>query len=214
MDAELRIEILERTSLYLVLTRAMCRLPPSEVVVHALRGGVGIVQVREKSVGDADLIEWVLEVRRLAEPFGALVLVNDRPDVAVLADADGAHLGQDDLALDVARKWVGEHRLLGLSTHDAAQIAYADVSTANYLGFGPVFDTSTKHLKGLGLRSVEATLATTKPVYCIGGIGLDEVPLLTASGVTRVAVSSALCSAIDPESVAHEFRSRLASAQG
>ncbi len=209
MDPAGRHDSLTRASLYLILSRGLCRRPPLDVVRGALAGGVGIVQIREKALSDVDLIEWVLEVRRVAEPFGALVIVNDRPDIAVLADADGAHLGQDDLTPEMARHWVGDDRLLGLSTHDRPQVEAAHLSCADYLGFGPIFATSTKQLSGLGVPSIDSTFATTKPVFCIGGITLDNLPMLLAVGVNRVAVSSALCGAEDPESTAAELMNRL-----
>lgn len=166
-----------------------------------------MVQIREKDMADGALLAHVLEVRRVVEGTGVLVVVNDRPDLAVLADADGAHVGQDDADPSDARRLLGDARILGVSTHDAAQRQRAVRSAADHCGFGPVFDTATKGLSGIGLRDWPDEDGF--PTFAIGGIGPGNVAPLAASGVRRIAVSSALCAADDPEAVARTLLERL-----
>lgn len=195
-----RIERLADVRLYLVLTRSLCRRPWRDVVRAAVAGGVGMVQVREKGLSDADLLDHVRAVRRIVEDLPTLLVVNDRPDLAAAANADGAHVGQDDIDPWTARAIVGDDRLLGLSTHDAEQRRRAAASPADHCGFGPVFDTSTKGLSGIGLS--DWVPEDGFPTFAIGGIGVHNVRRLAEFGVTRIAVSSAICGAEDPEAAA------------
>ncbi len=207
MASPSRTDRLAAARLYLVLTRALCRKPWADVVSAAVRGGAAMVQIREKDMADGALLAHVLEVRRVVEGTGVLVVVNDRPDLAVLADADGAHVGQDDADPSEARRLLGDARILGVSTHDAAQRRRAVRSAADHCGFGPVFDTATKGLSGIGLR--DWADEDGFPTFAIGGIGPGNVAPLAACGVRRIAVSSALCAAEDPEAVARTLLERL-----
>jgi thiamine-phosphate pyrophosphorylase len=200
-----------RARVYLVLTRRLCRRPPLEVLTLAIEGGCDLVQVREPELADGALLSWAGEVKRVAGRSGVPVIVNDRPDVAMISGADGVHLGQSDLPVRSVRELSGDRLLIGLSTHSRAEMESATASPADYCGLGPVFDTTTKPLAGRGLDLVREVLpVAVKPTFVIGGIGVESIAGLAAAGVTRVAVSSAICSAADPASVARALRSALA----
>lgn len=195
---------LANRGLYLLLTRELCRLDPETVVRMAIRGGVSIVQVREKSLPDRELLNWCRTVRRLTREQGALLILNDRPDIAVACEADGVHVGQEELGVRDARRILGPDRLVGVSTHDLAQARRAVLDGADYIGIGPTFPSGTKSFDLFpGLEFVrEVAGEIGLPVYAIGGIDLGNVDDVVAAGVGRVAVTRAVCSATDPESAA------------
>jgi thiamine-phosphate pyrophosphorylase len=191
-----------RFRLCLLLTRSGCVLPPEEVLTRAIAGGVDLVQVREKDAAGAELLTWTRQVVSLGRAAGVPVVVNDALDLALAADADGVHLGQEDLHPDEARALLGPDRLIGLSTHDLEQVDEAADLGVDYVGFGPVFATATKgYTRGLGTEAlIHACAVARLPVLAIGGIHVENRWLLGEN--VGVAVSSALCSAEDPQKVA------------
>ena len=206
--------------LMLLFTPALC--PPErapEELLDELLPVVDAVQVRVKCDGaDAspagELHAWTRRVlERAAEcPNAPLVLVNDRPDVALALRGEGVcgvHLGTGDLPVEEARELLGEDVLLGLSTHTAAQVASAGIRGADYVGFGPVFPTATKgYTEGLGPEPAWiASQASGVPLFAIGGIDLENVSQLAEVG--RVAVSSALLRAEEPARAAAALRELL-----
>jgi thiamine-phosphate pyrophosphorylase len=181
------------------------------LVGEALAGGVQVVQLREKNRPDRELLTRAREVRILTAQARARFIMNDRPDLARLASADGLHLGQDDVSLRDARRVVGPQALLGRSTHNLAQLEQAVVEGASYLGVGPVFPSTTKPMLDLaGLAFVrQAADATTIPWFAIGGITLENLEEVLAAGASRVAVSAAILSAERPRQAAASFRKQL-----
>jgi thiamine-phosphate pyrophosphorylase len=187
-----------------------------------LAGGVDIIQLRDKgSAGEQRF--GPLEARAelaaceiladAARRHGALFAVNDRADVARAAGADVLHLGQADLPLGVAREIVGPARLLGLSTHDSAQVAAAAVSEADYFCVGPCWPTPTKPGRaapGLQLVRAAAALGSDKPWFAIGGIDAQRLPDVLEAGARRVVVVRAITAAEDPRAAAQQLRSALA----
>jgi thiamine-phosphate pyrophosphorylase len=187
-----------------------------------LAGGVDIIQLRDKgSAGEQRF--GPLEARAelaaceiladAARRHGALFAVNDRADVARAAGADVLHLGQGDLPLGVAREIVGPARLLGLSTHDSAQVAAAAVSEADYFCVGPCWPTPTKPGRaapGLQLVRAAAALGSDKPWFAIGGIDAQRLPDVLEAGARRVVVVRAITAAEDPRAAAQQLRSALA----
>jgi thiamine-phosphate pyrophosphorylase len=137
--------------------------------------------------------------------------MNDRPDLAVLADADGVHVGQDELGVRDARRIVGPARLVGVSTHNLEQVEQAVLDGADYIGVGPVFPSGTKSFADFpGLDFVrKATAATRLPAFAIGGITENNVAAVRAAGAERIAVSGALCGAEDPAAAARGLRSAV-----
>ncbi|MCK5558928.1 MAG: thiamine phosphate synthase, partial [Candidatus Hydrogenedentes bacterium] len=117
---------------------------PLEFIREVIKGGAGMIQLREKSLGDKAFVEYALEAREITSGQGVLLIVNDRPDVAFASRADGVHVGQDDLNPEGARKIVGEDSIVGMSTHSEDEVSAACRAGADYIGFGPVFETKTK----------------------------------------------------------------------
>jgi thiamine-phosphate pyrophosphorylase len=202
-------ERLVRCRLYLLFTRSLCRGEPLATLDAAIRGGVDAVQVREKEATSRELLEWSKRVRDHLEGRPVLFVVNDRFDVARLAGADGVHLGQEDLPCEVVRTAVGEDLLIGVSTHDPGQARAAAKAGADYLGFGPIFPTSTKGVsKGLGPGALGPVLGEVAvPVFPIGGIDAYNAGALAFAG--RAAVSSSILGAADPEGSARAIRTAL-----
>ncbi len=151
------------------------------------------------------------EVRILTAQARARFILNDRPDLARLAGADGVHLGQDDLSVRDARRIVGPLGHVGISTHDREQLERAVVDGASYLGVGPVFSSETKNFADLvGLAFIrQASESTTLPWFAIGGIRLENVESVLEAGAERIAVSAAVVRAERPRQAAAEFRTRL-----
>jgi thiamine-phosphate pyrophosphorylase len=181
------------------------------VVGEALAGGVQIVQYREKGLPDRVILERARELRILTAQARARFIVNDRPDLARIAGADGVHLGQDDVSLRDARRVLGSSPMVGISTHDLPQLEAAMLAGATYLGVGPVFASETKAFGDLaGLRFVrDAADATSLPWFAIGGIHAGNLDDVLEAGATRIAVSSAILRAESPRQAAAELRARL-----
>ena len=195
--------------LYAIIDPARARgRPPAEIATAFLRAGVRLIQFRDKKVSSRRLYETCLELKEVLRNSGCILIVNDRSDVAAATDAEGVHLGQEDLPVEKARRVVGAGRWIGCSTHSLAQVVEADRSTANYIAFGPIFPTASKVNPGpvVGLEGLaQARRATQKPLVAIGGITLQNAGLVLASGADSVAVISDLLSAADLEERAREF---------
>ncbi len=202
-----RLDRLRRARLYLV-----CGERSDEFLRIAFRGGVEIVQLRAKDGSDEQIVAAARRYRRVCDAAGALLIVNDRPDLALAADADGVHVGQDDLSVSRAREIVGDERIVGLSTHSPAQVDAAGAQAVDYIGVGPVHATPTKPGRpavGLELVSYAARHAEL-PFFAIGGVDLGNVGAVREAGARRVAVVRALTEAPDPELAARALRAALA----
>ena len=193
-------------SLYLVLGaddtagRALER-----VAAAAVKGGVTVVQLREKDAPTRTVLDRARRLKGVLDPLGIPLLVNDRLDVAMAAGAAGVHLGQDDMPPDAARRLIGEDAILGLSVGDAAEAATADPAIVDYVGIGPTFSTGTKSDAGeaIGPASIEALRRSVGlPSVAIGGINAGNVYQLAGIYIEGVAVVSAIAAAPDPESAA------------
>ncbi|MFS8864583.1 thiamine phosphate synthase [Synechococcus sp. H55.9] len=184
-----------------------------EVVEKSLRGGVTLVQYRRKNLPDREMLWDLRQLRQLCDRYQALMIVNDRVDLALVSQADGVHLGQTDLPVAQARQLLGAQRLIGLSTTNAEELAQALNSGVDYIGVGPVYATPTKAEKPpAGLEYVR--LAAEKahlPWFAIGGIDLHNLAEVRQAGASRVAVVRALMEAADPTQTA---RAMLAELQG
>jgi thiamine-phosphate pyrophosphorylase len=202
-----RRERLQSAVLYLI-----CDDQPEDFLEAALRGGVEIVQLRMKHASDEAVLSAAGRFRRACLRHGALFILNDRPDLAVAAEADGVHVGQDDVPLAEARASVGADRLVGLSTHSPGQI---DAAEADYIGVGPVYATPTKPGRpAVGLELVRyAAGHAAMPFFAIGGIGAAVVPAVRAAGARRIAVVRALTASRDPERTARQLRNGIVAAE-
>jgi thiamine-phosphate pyrophosphorylase len=201
--------------LYVLVTDALCKASLVGTVKEAALGGAQIIQLREKGIDDRTLLARARDVREVTRSTGTLFIVNDRPDIARLADADGVHLGQDDLPIHEARRIVGPDALIGVSTHNVDQVRRAVLEGANYLGIGPTFPSQTKSFDAFaGLEFVKQALAETSlPAFALGGIHPGNVEQIRASGARRIAVSLAICAAADPRQVARQLRHALAAVE-
>jgi thiamine-phosphate pyrophosphorylase len=184
----------------------------TEVVEAALRGGVRAVQLREKDLPPRELYPLAQEMRRLTQRYSARLLINDRLDVADAVDADGVHLTTTSLPTEVARQLLGPTRLLGVSTHNAAEAHAAEVGGADFVVFGPVFYTPSKAPYGdpvglAALRAVRAAVAL--PIFAIGGVNKANLDRVLAAGADGIAVISAVIAAADPMSAAQELLTTL-----
>jgi thiamine-phosphate pyrophosphorylase len=198
-------------SLYLLVTESMCHHGSGPALRGALDAGVHIVQLREKELTDRRLLERARLTREWTRKAGALFIMNDRPDIALLAEADGVHVGQDEITVRDARRILGPDRLVGVSTHNIEQARQAVLDGADYIGVGPVFPSKTKEFRQFaGLDFVRQVANEIRlPAFAIGGINLDNLDLVIAAGAERVAVSAAICSAPDSGAIAEEILERL-----
>ncbi|WP_432492683.1 thiamine phosphate synthase [Kineococcus gypseus] len=206
-------------SLYLVTDSALCgpRGVPA-VVRAAVAGGVDAVQVREKGASDRDLLALVRAVQEVLEGTGVPLLVDDAVDVALVAGADGVHLGQSDLPAEDVRRLLGPQMLLGLSVSTVEQARAVPPGVVDHLGVGPVHATPTKTdaaapLGAGGVRAVVEAAAGT-PCVAIGGIGAANLHELRGTGVAGVCVVSAVCAAPDPRAAASALRAAWAAPSG
>lgn len=192
----------------------------SKLAESLIAGNVGMIQLREKHLDDRRLAaraRKLVALARNASTARPLIIVNDRPDIAAAANADGVHVGQDDLCVKDARKVVGPGRLVGVSTHKVEQARAAVLDGANYLGVGPVFTSATKTFADYrspadypGLDFVDAvTRLTQLPVFAIGGIDAGNVDQVLERGARRIAVSSAVITADNPADAAKRLIAKL-----
>ncbi|HKB02938.1 MAG TPA: thiamine phosphate synthase [Gemmataceae bacterium] len=202
---------LETAKLYVLLTGSQCSAALDWTIREAADGGADVFQLREKSLSDRDLLERARNVRRWTRETQTLFIVNDRPDIARLAEADGVHLGQDDMSVKDARRILGAGPLIGVSTHNADQVRKAILDGASYIGVGPTFASTTKDFGELaGLDFVrEAAALTTLPAFVIGGMNASNIGQAVAAGAKRVAVTAAVCQADEPAAAARAIRSAL-----
>jgi thiamine-phosphate pyrophosphorylase len=201
---------LARSRLYLVLEARPHGRDPSELLDAALRGGVDIVQLRDKELRDDDLVAASEPFRRLCAEHGALFVLNDRPDLVDRCGADGIHVGQSDGSVAEARRGVGPDRLVGLSVGTPAELEAADLD-ADYLGVGAVYGTPTKsEAEPGGLELVRLARDTVRlPWFAIGGVVLDTVEEIAIAGAPGVAVVRAVRDANDPGTAARSLRAVL-----
>jgi len=193
--------------LYLV-----CDARPREFLGAAIRGGVDVIQLRDKALSDDGLVTAAREFRAAADAHGALFVLNDRPDLVEACGADGVHVGQDDGEPAAARAAVGRERIVGRSTHAPAQADAAEADPdVDYLAVGPVHATPTKPGRpAAGLDYVAYAAAhARKPWFAIGGLDAGNVAEVAARGATRVVVVRAIADADDPEAAARTLRAAL-----
>lgn len=180
-----------------------------DVIRAAIQGGADTIQLREKDYTGRDLLAAGHLLRRLTRELGARLIVNDRIDVARAVDADGVHLGQGDLPIEIARDILGPGKYVGISTHNVAEAVAAEQAGADYIGLGPMRPTQTKLdtepvVGPTGVKAVRD--AVRLPIVAIGGIGLDDVAEIIRNGANAVAVVSAVIGADDVTGAARALR--------
>ncbi len=207
-----------KLGLYLVTDERLSKgRPTAEIVRAAIRGGVDAVQLRGKDLPIREQLAIGRALRAITREAGVLFIVNDRVDLALALDADGVHVGQDDLPADAVRRLVGPDLIVGVSAATIAEARAALEEGADYIGVGPIWGTATKADAG---EAVGPGLITTLkgvvdlPMVGIGGIGAANAAAVIAAGGDGVAVVSAIVSAADPEAAARDLKTRIVAARG
>jgi len=187
----------------------------ASLVGQLIEAGVPMIQLRDKHLSAAELVRRGKVIRQLTQDQDVLLIVNDRTDIAAAVDADGVHLGQDDLEVQQARALLGPRKLIGVSTHNIEQARQAVLDGANYLGVGPTFPSTTKAFDAFPGVELLAQVAEEirLPAFAIGGITTDNLESVLETGIGRVAVSGAVSSTSDPGSAAQAFLQRLTPAR-
>ena len=208
-----RIEAFRRTDVYPVVTSEFCAgRSPVDVAASLLAGGVRLLQIREKTMSDRAFLDLLRQVRELTWDYGALLIVDDRVDAALIAQADGVHLGQEDIPLPDSRR-IAPDLLIGVSTHNAGEICRAQDEGCSYLNIGPVFPTRTKQLANafLGLEQLRALVPLVRvPFSVMGGIKYEHLAELKSAGAGRIAAVTAFTQAPDPGAEAVKWSAALA----
>jgi thiamine-phosphate pyrophosphorylase len=203
------------SGLYIILDPSVSPARPLvEVLTSAAEAGASLFQYRNKTASMKEAYVEALALRHAAAKAGVLFIVNDRCDLALAVDADGVHLGQGDLPLDLARKVMGADKLIGISTHNPDQVREATTGKPDYLGFGPIFKPGSKqdHDPVVGLEGLRVMRALTSlPVFAIGGIQIDQAGEVMRAGANGVAVISAILKAPD---ISHSVKAFLAQMPG
>jgi thiamine-phosphate pyrophosphorylase len=188
-----------------------------EVARDAVAGGADVIQLREKAAADKAFLVTAGEIRRLTREADVAFVVNDRVDIALAVDADGVHVGQDDLPAAVARRLIGNEKIVGVSATSLAEAVRAERDGANYIGFGPVYEargTKADAVEPLGLETLrEVCRQCTVPVIAIGGINEGNVERVIGVGADGVAVISAVVSAADVVEAARRLRGLIMKAR-
>ena len=213
-DGPLRRERLRTARLYFV-----CEARPQgdlEALLRAaLTGGADIVQLREKELGRSEIERTAETFRRVADTFSALFILNDDPELARRCDADGVHVGQDDVSAEQARELLGPDAIVGLSTHSEEQIAASAGRPVDYISVGPVWETPTKEGRpAVGTELVShAARNAPHPFFAIGGIDTGNAEQVVAAGAERLCTVRAIRDAADPEAAASTLRAAFAAGE-
>jgi thiamine-phosphate pyrophosphorylase len=194
--------------LYPITDTRLSGLSHAEQVERLAAGGATLIQLRDKTASPRQFYEAALEAMQVARGLGVRILINDRIDIAIAVDADGAHIGQDDLPPEQARRLLGEHRLLGYSTHDLKQALAADSMPVDYVAIGPVFQTTSKENPDpvVGLEALAVIRSQIgKPLVAIGGITFQNAAAVLQAGADSLAVISDLYATGDPTARARQY---------
>ncbi len=183
-------------TLYLVTDRDVLKgRDILEAVENSIKGGVTLVQLREKNISSLDFYNLALKTKEITKYYNVPLIINDRLDIALAVDADGLHIGQQDLPIQIARKLLGNKKILGYSVGNVEEAIHGEQSGADYLGVGPIFPTGSKSdaaepIGVLQLKSIREIVSI--PIVGIGGIGLSNIDELKASGIDGISVISAI----------------------
>ena len=198
--------------LYVVLDAVLIPEPALEIATKLVDAGVRLLQFRAKALPAREYLQTATQLARITRSAGLTFFVNDRPDIAYLAQADGVHVGQEDLSVEQARSIVGPDRWVGVSTHNREQFVQAAATSADYVAIGPIFATTSKAnpdpVVGLDLLRDLRPL-TKKPIVAIGGIRLEHAAEVIEAGADSVAVISDILKAPNPTQRARQFIHRL-----
>jgi thiamine-phosphate pyrophosphorylase len=205
---------LSRSRLYGILDLGYVGMGEARRVAEALlAGGIDLLQLRAKNVPLAEIEKLAVELHSVTAERGVPLIINDHPQIARKVGAEGVHLGQDDLPVAEARRIVGPKCVVGKSTHSLDQATHAFDEGADYIGFGPIFPTPTKpEYPPIGLEDIARVHASVRiPIFCIGGIKLDNLGTVIEAGARRVVIVSGLLNASDPAEYARSAKKLLTS---
>ncbi|HHT9122820.1 MAG TPA: thiamine phosphate synthase [Candidatus Wunengus sp. YC63] len=189
----------------LITDRNLCKQPLIDTISFALKGGVKTVQLREKGLATHELYSIACELRKITSDFKANFIVNDRVDIALAVEADGVHLGWQSLPFGVVRKLLGFEKLIGVSTHNRQEALQAQEYRADYITFGPIFDTPSKAglLKPTGVEAIQKLKKEINiPIVALGGINENNAEAVLDAGADGIAVISSIMQADNPEGAA------------
>jgi thiamine-phosphate pyrophosphorylase len=196
-------------SLYLVTDRGILKgRDLSDTVEQAIKGGVTLVQLREKDVSSLEFYNIAVKMKGLTKKYGIPLIINDRLDIALAVDADGLHVGQEDLPVEAARRLLGRGKLLGYSVSNIEEAVYGERCGADYLGAGPVYPTGSKldAVSPIGVAMLKRIKeGVSIPVVGIGGIGFSNIIEVKGSGIDGVSLISAILGSSDVEGVSREL---------
>jgi thiamine-phosphate diphosphorylase len=203
---------LSKVNLYIIADQKICgdRFI-EEVVIQAIEGGAQMIQYRDKESRDREFLETASVLQNICENRKTLFIINDRVDIAAYLKPDGVHLGQDDLPPRIAKKILGQSKIIGVSAENIEQAKLAQKHGADYVGIGPIFNTSTKNIeKPIGLEIIKQAKKSLKiPFFPIGGINLENLAQVIDSGSQRIAVGSAVICANDVETATRNLLEKI-----
>ena len=206
-------ERLKDAFLYVLIDGQQDQATFQSTLEQLIEGGADVIQLRDKSLDDRDLITRTHQMAQLCRAHNVISVTNDRPDIAAICQTDALHLGQEDMSASDARQIVGPEMLIGISTHEIDQARRAVAEGANYLGAGPTFPSTTKSFAAFPgtdyLRQVADEIDL--PVFAIGGIDINNVIQVRESGISRIAVSNTLVSATDVVTATRQLKTSLTS---
>jgi thiamine-phosphate diphosphorylase len=203
---------LARVNLYLIADKKICTDKNIEdVVIQAIEGGAQMIQYRDKDSSDREFLETASILQNICENRKILFIINDRVDIAAFLKVDGVHLGQDDLPLRIARKILGQSKIIGISAENIEQAKEAEKHGADYVGIGPIFDTLTKKIeKPIGLEIIKQAQKYLKiPFFPIGGINLENLAQVIEAGSERIAVGSAVICINDVKTATKDLSEKI-----
>ena len=204
-------DFLHRIRLYVLISSNITKKSVKETARLVIDGGADTVQLREKTISDSKFISLAREVRDITTKRGSLLIINDRVHVVRKVNADGIHLGQQDMSALEARNIIGDEKIIGVSTHSITQARQAQKDGADYIAIGPIYPTSTKdHEPSVGIEIIhEISEAVSIPIIAIGAITLENLDEVLKAGASRIAVCSAIIGSKDIYSSTRQFKEKL-----
>ena len=204
-------DFLHRIRLYVLISSNITKKSVKETARLVIDGGADAVQLREKTISDRKFISLAREVRDITTKRGSLLIINDRVHVVRKVNADGIHLGQQDMSALEARNIIGDEKIIGVSTHSITQARQAQKDGADYIAIGPIYPTSTKgHEPSVGIEIIhEISEAVSIPIIAIGAITLENLDEVLKAGASRIAVCSAIIGSKDIYSSTRQFKEKL-----
>jgi thiamine-phosphate pyrophosphorylase len=200
-----------KVRLYVLITESICKKPWRGVAQAAIEGGADCLQLREKNLDSGELLARARDFVAICKTGGVISIINDRPDIAMLAGADGVHVGQTDLPPRDVRKLIGSKKIVGVSTHNLDQAKRAVLDGADYIGVGPFFrsETKTRDFVAGAEYGRQVCEQIKLPAVAIAGISEQNVDEVLATGIKTIAVTAAVCAADDPRRAAEQLKQKL-----